>query len=361
MRSVALMVLASLAILGGWRERASTPEMRLSCRQPQLAASGDDVFVACGTASGSIMVSRSAMRGRQNGGLTTIANAGALALGNHRGPRVALAGNAVVVSAIIGRRDAKPGTSGDVTVWRSEDDGQTWSQPIIVNDTRDAAREGLHAIAADGNRVVLAWLDLRTPTMQLMTATSLDGGKSWAPDRLAYASSHAICTCCHPSVVVSGARVIAMFRNDHGGARDMFVVESNDGGATWEPATKLGVGTWPLTMCPMDGGALELDVNGRIVASWRREQTVYVGGEGREVGLGAGVNPAMTLVGSTLVVAWNGPEGLLAKWGEHPASVLDPRGKFAAIDASDQQVVIAFEVGNESVIRTLSAPGGTAP
>ena len=350
----------TLALLAGWPGSGPPTEARFPCRQPQLAASGRDVYLVCGTPSGSIALTRSS-DGGGFGALTKVADTGALALGNHRGPRVALAGNTVVVSAIVGRPDATRGTSGDLTVWRSQDRGQTWSPPLIVNDVADAAREGLHAIAADGSRVVLVWLDLRHGRMALMSAFSTDSGRTWATDRLAFKSDSAICTCCHPSVAVSGTRVVAMFRNDHEGARDMFVVESADGGATWGAGTKIGAGTWPLKMCPMDGGALALDAGGRVIASWRRDQTVYVGTHGHERAVGPGINPAMVLAGTTPVIAWNGPDGLQAQWGRQAATLLDARGKFAALAVSGPHPVVAFEVGDESVVRGLPVPHGTAP
>lgn len=50
----------------------------------------------------------------------------------------------------------------------------------------------------------------------------------------------------------------------------MYETTSTDGGRTFAPAEKLGVGTWPLNGCPMDGGGLA-----GSYAVWRREDSVY--------------------------------------------------------------------------------------
>ena len=350
-----------LGILLGATTGSASAETRLPCRQPQLAAADSGVYLACGDPAGSILVARSTDEGRRFTALTPIRVNGVLALGNHRGPRVAASGSTLLVSAIVGAADAKRGASGDLTVWRSGDGGRTWSAPVVVNDAPNAAREGLHAMALQGSRASLLWLDLRSGSMRLMSAASSDGGRTWGPDRLAYDAATPICTCCHPSVLIAGSRVVAMFRNDLNGARDMYTVESADGGATWSPARKIGTGTWPIDMCPMDGGAIALDRSGAPVATWRREGTVYLGGADREVRVGDGVNPAMAMAGATPVVVWSGDAGLMAKWGDAPAQPIAPRGGFASaapLGGADR-VVVAYEDGGETVVRVLTRPAGS--
>jgi len=43
----------------------------------------------------------------------------------------------------------------------------------------EAAREGLHALAASGPRVAVAWLDLRGSGTELWAALSENGGATW--------------------------------------------------------------------------------------------------------------------------------------------------------------------------------------
>ena len=218
-----------------------------------MAVSGGSVYVTCGTPA-SMLVARSADGGRTFAPAQTIPTVSTLSLGNHRGPRIVALGDTLVVSAIVGELGG--GKDGDLLAWRSTDRGQHWSAPVKVNDVAAAAREGLHAMAASGQTVAVAWLDLREQGTTLVVAVSLDGGAHWGPDVVAYRSpSGTICQCCHPSLAVDASgRITAMFRNERDGARDMHLVASADGGQTWTAAAKLGNGTWPLKACPMDGG-----------------------------------------------------------------------------------------------------------
>jgi hypothetical protein len=105
--------------------------------------------------------------------------------------------------------------------WRSVDGGRTWSAPTVVNDTPKAAREGLHAMAADAEgHIAAAWLDDRSaPGKRLYGAFSNDAGKTWSRNVMLYESSDGtICQCCHPSLVALGHGEFAvMWRNAVGG------------------------------------------------------------------------------------------------------------------------------------------------
>ena len=145
-----------------------------------------------------------------------------------------------------------------------------------------------------------------------------------------------------------------MFRNERDGARDMHVIASADNGRTWTGAQKLGDGTWPLKACPMDGGGLGSDPRGKLVATWRRDQTVYLVFPGSpEVALGAGVNPTLAMTADGPLVAWNSAEGLMLKRPDTSASLVDAQGKFAALAATPGGVVLAYERGAASVVRQL--------
>src|SRR5262249_24079329 len=150
----------------------------------------------------------------------------------------------------------------DLLAWRSPDQGKTWQGPVAVNAVPGSAREGLHAMAAapDGT-VYCVWLDLRAKKSQVYGAASPDGGAGWQNEKLIYESPDGgVCPCCQPSVGYDprgGLHV--MWRNDLNGARDMYLVSSEDGGRTFGPSGKLGQGTWRLKVCPMDGGGLAGD------------------------------------------------------------------------------------------------------
>jgi len=285
--------------------------------QPQLASAGRRVGLVFGE-DRSIFFAGSGDGGRTFSAPVRVPSQGRLALGRHRGPRVALTGRAVVVTAILaaGRDD------GDLWAWRSTDDGRTWSAPARLNAAATSAREGLHGMAAAGDTVAVAWLDLRAPGTRIYAAVSRDGGATWSADRLVYQSpSGTVCQCCHPSVAVSARGEIAvMFRNALEGARDLHVTRSRDGGRTFEPAVKLGSGTWKLEACPMDGGGVGIDPRGAVVTAWRRETELFVARPGQpEERLGTGRDPVIAVgADGTWSVAWQGDDGLMIRDARHP-------------------------------------------
>ncbi len=312
--------------------------------QPQLVAgAGGRVGLVFGEGQ-AIFFAGSRDGGRTFSSPVVVPSQGRLALGRHRGPRVALSGGAEVVTAILaaGRDD------GDLFAWRSTDDGRTWSAPLRLNGVPASAREGLHGMGAAGDTVAVAWLDLRAPGTRIYAAVSRDGGTTWS-EGLAYQSpSGTVCQCCHPSVAVSPrGEITVMFRNAVEGARDLYLTRSRDGGRTFEPAARLGSGTWKLEACPMDGGGLAFDERGAVVTVWRREADVFLARAGQpEERLGAGRDPAIAIGGDgTWWVAWRGDEGLVIQGAKHAApSPLVEGGQAPALLAlPDGSLLAAWE------------------
>ena len=288
--------------------------------QPQLAVRADGtlalVFVQDGVGV------RVALRppGKDWQQPSTVCELRELAVGAHRGPRIAWAGHDLVVACIESHWDAatrKATGSGNLTVRRSRDDGRTWSAPVQVNSADGSAREGLHALAADGDRVVLAWLDPRGEPrgQKLFCAASSDGGATFGVDAAAWTSpSGSICPCCHPSLALDGAgRAVLMWRDAIAGDRDLFTAVLEPAAAHVAAPRPAGEGHWHLDACPMDGGGLALDGAGQPVTVWRREHSVYWSrAGGRERLLGSGRNPAVAVGGGDALAVWEGEQGLAA-------------------------------------------------
>jgi hypothetical protein len=275
-----------------------------------------------------------------------------LSLGNHRGPRLVVSGDALVVTAIVGHVGG--GKDGDIVAWRSMDRGKTWGGPITVSDVPAAAREGLHSMAVRGNMVVVAWLDLRHTGTELYTAGSNDAGKTWGPNARVYTSpSGTICQCCHPSVAIApDGGIVVMFRNALDGQRDFYLARGHNG--QFDEPKKLGRGSWTLAACPMDGGGLLVDASGDVTTVWRREQTVFLDQPGaEEVRVADGVNPAIAQLPGGPAVAWNAAEGLSVTMPDHDPMVLDAAGKFVALTVSDGHLVAAWERGDRTVTKRI--------
>ncbi len=213
--SILAMLSASIASVGGVQPN----------RQPAIASVPGLTAVVFGNGD-SIWISTSKDNGRHFSPATEVARLPMLMLGRHRGPRVAISGSTVIVTAIHGPNDADS-SKGDLVAWRSEDGGHSWRKAVVINDVPGSAREGLDALAASSTGEVAAvWLDLRMPGTRLMGAYSKDGGETWSRNSLLYeVPGGTICQCCAPSIAFGrSGQASVMFRNAVDGARDMYLL-----------------------------------------------------------------------------------------------------------------------------------------
>jgi hypothetical protein len=314
------------------------PQELRGARQPQVAvAPGGAVHVTFGKDTGIYHVS-SADEGRTFSTPVKVGELPKLALGMRRGPRISATTGTVVITAISH-------AEGALRAWYSKDAGRTWTEPVQINDVPNSAREGLHAMAADGSGFVVAvWLDLRNAGMELWSSTSSDGGATWSANRRVYHSPEGnICECCHPSVAISATGEIAvMWRNFLGGARDMYLATSRDGGSTFGAAQKLGTGTWQLNGCPMDGGAIAYDHAGELRSVWRREKVIFTASPGApEQRLAEASQPIVIPTAADAIYLWQSGTGLMLKVGSAAAASLAANAAFPAAAALDDGRVIA--------------------
>ncbi len=319
-------------------------------RQPQLAAAHGQVAMTFG-AGASIFFAASQNQGQSFGAPVKVSDTGALALGRHRGPRLVILKDAMLISAIAGEKQATGPhahglpENGNLTVWRSTDKGATWARSSVINDVPGAAREGLHAIAAgpDG-KLFAVWLDLRDKGMQLFGAHSTDGGVTWSKNVSIYSSPDGtICQCCHPTLSIDEkGGIYVMWRNVLGGSRDLHLIKSQDG-VNFEEARKLGTGTWKINACPMDGGGFVVAPGGQVTSAWRRDGEVILDEPGRgEQAIGTGKDVAMARGKLGLYLVWTRDGAIQVRT---PSSaeprVIGAAGGFAHLIALEDGVVLA--------------------
>ncbi len=296
-------------------------EIVAKANQPQLAAARDGTIWATFGANDVIYVCSSKDNGRTYS--TPVAvnlPSGRMPLGMRRGPRIAANKSRVVVSAIFGAQGG--GKDGDLLAWRSGD-GVKWEGPETITDTPGAAREGLHAMGVGLDEAfVTVWLDLSGKGTKIMGAFSSNGGRDWSANKIvALSPDGSVCECCHPSLGFGPfGEVAAMFRNSLGGARDMFVATSPDGGRSWAPATKIGMQTWEIAACPMDGGAVSFDSGGGLVSVWRSQDKLYLGRGVASTEFAQGKNPWLAMSGTTPYVVWQSGNGVYFQIGTNTAS-----------------------------------------
>ncbi len=352
---IMLSMIALLAALFAVSPVQVTPMSFAEAREPQAAIDRDHrIYIAYGMGD-ALYLSASQDEGATFQAPIKVAQAGKLALGMRRGPRIAAYDGILTITATYARLGG--GRDGDLVAFRSPDRGLTWTGPVRVNDVEGSAREGLHAMAVGpSGELACSWLDLRSKGTKLYVATSKDGGASWSKNRLAYASpSGSICECCHPSLAFDGkSKLFVMFRNSVSGARDMYLATSGDGGRTFSPASKLGEGTWRLDACPMDGGALDIAPNGDVKTFWRREGTLYAcspGAPERMIAEGKQGWVAASDKGDFL--AWTEGRRILASTPSERVIELSEQGNDAVLAASpDRKLILAAwaEAGIKSAV-----------
>lgn len=341
--ATALLVIAATA--GAAAPDVVTLTTDREARQPQVAVDQRGrVYVAFGKGR-SIFCVTSTDGGRTFAEPVKVAEVSTLALGMRRGPRIAATDDAVVITAVVGQQGG--GHDGDLRAWRSTDLGRTWADPVRINSQEASAREGLHGMAAGPDGLIFCtWLDDRSGHKEVFGARSRDGGGSWEPDRLIYRSpEESVCPCCHPSVAIGpDGQIDVMWRNSLKGARDVYLCRSDDGGATFGRAEKLGRATWPLDACPMDGGAIAIGPKGEVETAWRRADRVYRAAPGRaERELGTGQQPWIAA----------GPEGSYIVWiGRRP-------GPLQVIAPGASEPLTLARSANDPVV--TAAPGGRGP
>ncbi len=360
-----LLALVSLAV----DDRVQVVDPDPAAKQPQVAVDGQGhIYVAYG-ADNEIRCVTSADGGKSFSEPVVVARVSKLALGMRRGPRIAVTNDAAIIAAVVGGGES--GQAGNVVAWRSTDGGKTWSEGTMLNMAADSAREGLHALAARPDGVVLCvWLDLSEGAMTIHGAASGNSGELWQPAaRVAKSPAKEICTCCHPSLAFGSGPPALMWRDDIDGARDMYLGrwQGKAGEVAPSKVEKLGKGTWILDRCPMDGGAIAFDAAGKLTTVWMRAERVYTSDrDGVEELVGPGVQPwaAGGKQGAHLVWLQKRPGKLmyraageslvqeLAKAAIDPVIASGPRGQ--------GPVAVAWErAGDERgvAVKTLSGTG----
>jgi hypothetical protein len=258
-----------------------------------------------------------------------------------RGPQMASAENGLVITACT--------KQGNIYCYK-EQLPDKWINTKRINEINESAKEALMDLGADGLQVYAIWLGVKSPKGQnIYGSKSMDGGKTWTKNILIYASPDGtVCECCKPTVVVKGNSVYVMFRNFIDGNRDLYLIESDDGGKTFGKATKLGTGSWKLNGCPMDGGGLVIDNKGIPETVWRREGRIYSSAPGRpEKEIGEGRGCSIETIGNKNVYAWS-ENGIITVLKPDGMKINPGKGNLPLMKAlNDKQVICVWENENK--------------
>jgi hypothetical protein len=290
----------------------------------------------------------------QDGGLnfskpSLVAEVPGMHLGMSRGPQLASSNLYSVVTAMD--------KAGNIHWFRLNHASGKWQNMGLVNDLPGSAPEGLMNIAADNNDHFYAvWLDIRTGKRnQIYFADLAPKATKWSKNRLVYKSpDEHVCECCQPHIAVGGSEVAIMFRNWLNGSRDLYLMTSKNGGASFSSAQKLGNGTWKLNGCPMDGGGLTAKP-ASVATTWRREGTVYYCKPGQpEEALGPGKNSTIGATGSDTFVGFQTADTLkLVNLNNNKAQTIG-MGEFVKLAVlPNKKIVCVWELDNKIVFRVI--------
>lgn len=141
----------------------------------------------------------------------------------------ALDGGGLVVAWVDDR-------GGDRGIWAvaSDDGGQTWPDPVQVND--DPAWADFPSLACAGDNAYLAWEDRRNSEVErshVFFSRSTDGGASWSPNQQLAGDPDGLFDHLEPVVAAQGSQVHVVWSTEIAGAPDVFVSSSSDSGASF--------------------------------------------------------------------------------------------------------------------------------
>jgi hypothetical protein len=143
-------------------------------------------------------------------------------------PSVAAAGSSVFVVWY-----AFSGAGLNIFLRRSADGGTSWDAPVALTTSNTAAHA---SIAASRGLVYVVWGERRDGTAEIYGRRSTDGGTNWEAE---HRFSDLPFESWVPTVAVSGDRVWVAWVDLRDGNEEEYVQASSDGGATWSDAARL--------------------------------------------------------------------------------------------------------------------------
>ena len=152
---------------------------------------------------------------------------------------------------------------------RSEDGGRSWGAPVTVNEGEEFGSHNFHALLAGPDGAVYAsWLSSVRGVSGVWLRVSPDGGRTWEPARAIHEAP--TCPCCRTALALSpdGALYASWRKIYDGDVRDIAVMRSTDGGATWTAPVKPRDDGWVFPGCPHAGPSMRVDRAGVVHIAW---------------------------------------------------------------------------------------------
>jgi len=265
-------------------------------------------------------------------------------LGMSRGPQLATSTNYSIITA--------QDELGTIHWYRLKNTTGQWTKMGVVNDLKGSAPEGLMGITADKkDNFYAVWLDTRAGGGNNIFYSSLSNkaGK-WSKNRLVYKSpDKLVCGCCKPNIAVNGREVTIMFRNWLNGSRDLYLLKSLNGGISFAAAQKLGVDTWKLNGCPMDGGGITISHAGNIQTTWQRKGEIFYAEPGKpEVLIAKGRNSSIAGAGFNTVITFHANDSVKVFYLKNKKETAIAKGAFIkSVVLPGNKIICVWEDNNQ--------------
>lgn len=268
--------------------------------EPTTAAAADGSFYVAWVnheaKNGDVMLARFDAQGKASSAPVRINPQAGLATA-WRGdqPSVAVAKNGSVYVVWTARVESNGKKGTDLYLSVSNDMGQTFGEPVKINDDKAPAAHGMHSLdVADNGRIYVSWLDERNvhvpkpstkadghhmeSNRELFIADSSDGGRTFSRNRKVAADA---CPCCKTALAVApdGTVYVSWRHVLPGNFRHIAVSSSSDAGVTFSEPVIVSDDKWMLQGCPVSGPSLSVDSGGALRVLW------YAAGEGNTPGL----------------------------------------------------------------------------
>lgn len=147
--------------------------------------------------------------------------------------------------------------SYDVVVAQSLDDGETWTEPLVMHTDGTPTEHGFVSSYRSPDGVALLWLDGReTPDgpMTLRTGTATASGERTSEMII----DESVCDCCQTDVAISANGPVAVYRDRTSDEiRDIYITRFENG--TWQPGERLHADDWKIPGCPVNGPSIVAD------------------------------------------------------------------------------------------------------
>lgn len=312
--------------------------------QPQISMDPKGVVRVAFGMENKIYCSTSTDNGISFSNPVLVAEVPKMHLGMTRGPQIASSANYSVISAMD--------ESGNIHCFKLKHSANKWNKIDLINDIKGSAPEGLMSIAADNkDNFYAVWLDIRIEKKNNIYFSSLKGKEEkWSENRLVYQSPEGnVCECCKPSIAVKGPKVAIMFRNWFGGSRDLYLAISDNMGNNFLKAEKLGIDTWKLNGCPMDGGGVAIDNSNIVHTAWRREGSVYYCKAGEtEIKIEDGRSVSIAMANDKPLITFQNKEGVKLISLKKSQNVIIGKGNFLkSISLPDNKILCVWEQDNK--------------